>query len=103
MRVRYAQVGVGSRSMMYTRAIVERYAGNCELVGLCDTNPGRLALRQSWARERGVAVPTYAAADFVAWSPSAVRCRHCDVSRRDTMIISARRWRWAATSSPKSR
>jgi len=64
MRARYAQVGVGGRSMMYSRAMVERYADNCELVGLCDTNPGRLALRQSWARERGVDVPIYAAADF---------------------------------------
>lgn len=64
MRVRYAQVGVGGRSMMYTRALVERYADNCELVGLCDTNSGRLALRQSWARERGVDVPVYVAADF---------------------------------------
>ena len=49
---------------MYSHAIAETYSDACELVGLCDTNPGRLALRQSWARERGVAVPTYAAADF---------------------------------------
>lgn len=64
MRRRYAQVGVGSRSMMYSAAIVGLFPDACELVGLCDSNPGRLAARQAWARERGVDAPAYAAADF---------------------------------------
>jgi predicted dehydrogenase len=56
---RYAQVGVGARSHMYSVAIVEKFADACELVALCDTNEGRLRLGQEWARERGVEVPTY--------------------------------------------
>ncbi len=64
MKKRYAQVGVGSRSMMYTAAIVELFQESCELVGLCDSNPGHLALRQEWVHERGVDVPAYDADDF---------------------------------------
>jgi predicted dehydrogenase len=56
---RYAQVGVGSRSVMYSEAVVESFANQCELVGLCDSNEGRLRLQAAWARERGVNVPTY--------------------------------------------
>lgn len=61
---RYAQVGLGHRSQLYTRAIVERFADRCELVGLCDANEGRLRLAAGWARERGVEVPVYKAAEF---------------------------------------
>lgn len=64
MKKRYVQVGVGSRSMMYTAALVELFSASCELVGLCDSNPGRLGLRQAWVRERGLDVPTFSAADF---------------------------------------
>ena len=61
---RYAQVGLGSRSEMYTEALLDRYAEHGELVGFCDTNEGRLALRVQGAAEHGVEVPAYAAADF---------------------------------------
>ncbi|MFO7695601.1 MAG: Gfo/Idh/MocA family oxidoreductase [Anaerolineae bacterium] len=64
MKKRYAQVGTGGRSMMYSKAMLEKYPGQCELVGLCDSNPGRLEVRQTWARERGVDVPLYSASDF---------------------------------------
>ncbi|NLX43782.1 MAG: Gfo/Idh/MocA family oxidoreductase, partial [Chloroflexi bacterium] len=64
MRKRYVQIGVGGRSMMYSRAIVETYRDNCELVAICDINPGRLALRQQWAAERGAQVAVYDAADM---------------------------------------
>jgi len=61
---RYAQVGLGSRSWMYTKAIVETYSEHCELVGLCDINPGRLQQRVDWARERDVPVKAYSSDDY---------------------------------------
>jgi predicted dehydrogenase len=41
-RKRYAIVGVGSRHQMYQDAIERDYRDHAELVGICDTNPGRL-------------------------------------------------------------
>ena len=61
---RYAQVGVGSRSMMYTEALLQEFTETSELVALCDSNEGRLQLRAGLARERGVEVKTYLAGDF---------------------------------------
>ncbi len=61
---RYAQVGVGSRSMMYTEALLQEFTETSELVALCDTNQGRLQLRAKLAHERGVEVKTYLADDF---------------------------------------
>lgn len=43
-KIRYAQVGLGSRSDIYTKAILQDYADHCELVGICDSNRGRLEL-----------------------------------------------------------
>lgn len=62
---RYVIVGNGSRSRMYQDAIEKDYALYAELVGVCDTNPGRVEL----ARSRSVAAqstvpPGYPAADF---------------------------------------
>jgi predicted dehydrogenase len=56
---RYAQVGLGGRSLLFSRAIVEQFAATCELVALCDNNEGRLRMRGQWASERGVEVMTY--------------------------------------------
>ena len=56
---RFAQVGLGSRSWMYSTAIVETFADTCELVGLCDMNEGRLKLRYDWAIENGCDVVAY--------------------------------------------
>ncbi len=39
---KYAIVGVGHRSYMYLGALVGEHAADGELVGLCDSNPGRL-------------------------------------------------------------
>jgi predicted dehydrogenase len=61
---RFVQVGLGGRSLMYTEAVVETYRQQCELVGLCDLNPGRLQARQDWCAARDAAVPGYAPADF---------------------------------------
>ncbi|MFC1975572.1 Gfo/Idh/MocA family oxidoreductase [Chloroflexota bacterium] len=61
---RYAQVGVGSRSQLFSRAIVEKFADTCELVAFCDDNEGRLRLRAEWACEQGVDVKTYKDDEF---------------------------------------
>ena len=63
-RTRYALVGTGSRSQMYTRAILNDFTEHAELVGLCDRNAGRLELARSQAAARGVQVPGFLAADF---------------------------------------
>jgi predicted dehydrogenase len=39
---RFAQVGLGSRSAMYTRALLKDYHQTCQLVGLCDQNQTRM-------------------------------------------------------------
>ena len=41
-RRKYVNVGVGSRSRMYLTAITQTFPKDNELVGICDTNPGRL-------------------------------------------------------------
>ncbi len=62
---RYVQVGIGSRSRMFTRAITERYADRAELVGLCDVNMGRVELRRSDLLDAGYGdVPGYHADEF---------------------------------------
>ncbi|MCW5849684.1 MAG: Gfo/Idh/MocA family oxidoreductase [Anaerolineae bacterium] len=63
-RTRYAQVGLGDRSRMFSEAVVERFAETSELVALCDRNEGRARLRQAWARERGVEAPVYLDSQF---------------------------------------
>lgn len=61
---RYVQVGLGSRSQMYTNAMLGSYAEYCEIVGFCDTNEGRLALRVKQAANSGATVPSYLAHEF---------------------------------------
>jgi len=61
---RYAQVGLGDRSMLFTWAITQQYPQNSDLVALCDTNPGRLELRRSTAQAVGANPTCYAPADF---------------------------------------
>ena len=65
-RRRFAIVGVGGRYAMYRDAILKMFPQHCEIVGFCDTNPGRLALAQKTAREDGGGrtVPTFLARDF---------------------------------------
>ena len=64
-RRRYAIVGLGSRYRMYHDAIEKTYAEHAELVGLCDLNPGRIALAQKRSADNGAPVPRgYAHRDF---------------------------------------
>jgi len=64
MKTRYAQVGLGVRSWMYSIALAVQYAERNELVGLCDSNAGRLAQRVDWARANGLDAPGYTPAEF---------------------------------------
>ena len=41
-KTRYAVVGLGGRSVMYSGAILSTYAERAELVGICDINPERM-------------------------------------------------------------
>ena len=64
MKKRYAQVGMGGRSRMFAQAVTEKYSDRCEMIGLCDTNPGRLEYARSRMPEAYAALPLYAADDF---------------------------------------
>jgi predicted dehydrogenase len=64
-RKRHAIVGVGSRARMFQTAITHTFPTLNELVAICDTNPGRLALAARAAVAAGARAPkTYAATDF---------------------------------------
>ncbi|MEX2044715.1 MAG: Gfo/Idh/MocA family oxidoreductase, partial [Opitutus sp.] len=64
-RKRYAIVGVGGRHSMYRNAIEKDYPEHAELVGICDTNPGRLEESRRRSQQNGATPPpAYAAADF---------------------------------------
>ena len=63
-QTRYVQVGLGARSEMYSRALALEYRDHGDLVGLCDSNPGRLADRQRWLQQQGMEVAAYDADQF---------------------------------------
>jgi predicted dehydrogenase len=64
-RKRYAQVGIGSRSQMFTKAVTETFKQYSQLVALCDTNQGRMDLRnRELAAKNLKPVPTYRADQF---------------------------------------
>ncbi|WPJ96458.1 Gfo/Idh/MocA family oxidoreductase [Coraliomargarita algicola] len=60
-KTKYAIVGTGSRATMFRDAILNTYAGTCELVALCDVNPLRM---QAWQDTVDLDLPTYAPAEF---------------------------------------
>jgi len=66
MKKRYVQVGVGGRSEMFTKAILETFPKEAELLGLCDNNRGRLELRNRVIVEKykGRPVPIYPDTQF---------------------------------------
>lgn len=64
-RKRYVLVGTGSRSRMFQQAVQQTYRETCELVGLCDLNPGRLELARQRSVRHGASIPPgYAHTDF---------------------------------------
>jgi predicted dehydrogenase len=65
-RIRYAIVGLGGRSPMFTNAVAGTYADRAELVGMCDLNRVRMELaNQRLGKHFGCkSVPMYASADF---------------------------------------
>jgi predicted dehydrogenase len=67
-RKRYAVVGLGSRSRMFTTALLRDYQDSCTLVAYCDVNQTRMDYyNQYYAATLGAApVPTYAPEQFDA-------------------------------------
>lgn len=63
-RRKYVNVGVGSRSRMYLTAITKTFKDGNELVGICDTNPGRLETAARYVAPNAAKPKKYAAADF---------------------------------------
>ena len=65
-RKRYVQVGVGGRSWTYTTALVKRMKGTCELMGICDSNRGRMELCNKKIVEElsGKVVPMFLDTEF---------------------------------------
>ncbi|MEO6003347.1 MAG: Gfo/Idh/MocA family oxidoreductase [Opitutus sp.] len=64
-RKRYVIVGVGSRHQMYQDAIERDYPQHAELVGICDTNPGRLDEARARSVKNGATPPVaFTAAHF---------------------------------------
>jgi predicted dehydrogenase len=66
-RRRFALVGTGARAALYLGAIGDKYRDSNELVALCDSNPGRLALAAgALCQLTGETPKTYLAGDFDA-------------------------------------
>lgn len=65
-RRRYAIVGTGGRALLYVDGICGRYGDSCELVGLCDPSPTRMAFHNDRiVRKYGrPPVPVYEAQSF---------------------------------------
>ncbi len=64
-RRRYAIVGVGSRHELYQDGIEKTHAAWAQLVGVCDSNSGRVEVARRRSKDNGAPVPPgYAAADF---------------------------------------
>jgi len=65
-RKRYAHVGTGGRGTCFLQAMCKDWAQNCELVALCDSNPGHMEYynRQIVAEFGGKALPAYTDRQF---------------------------------------
>lgn len=66
IKKRYVIVGLGSRSLMFSDAILKLHRSTSELVGICDTNAKRLEYMNSHFGKNYAAssIPTYLARDF---------------------------------------
>jgi predicted dehydrogenase len=50
-RTRFAIVGTGGRYVMFLKAVAQTFVDRCQLVALCDLNPGRLDVANARLRE----------------------------------------------------
>lgn len=64
IKTRYAQVGLGDRSILFTWAITQQFANHSELVAICDSNPGRITLRKDMVKSSGVDPACYSPDNF---------------------------------------
>lgn len=81
-RTKYAVVGTGGRSWMYTNAIVGDFKDVAELVAFCDVNQTRMDFYNDQIAESAghAAVPTYLAQDFD---------RMVEEQKPDTVIVTS--------------
>lgn len=63
---KYVQVGLGGRSAMFRDCIINKHTDRARLVGLCDSNPGRLEHAVAAMQNKGLSVKGYLAGDFRA-------------------------------------
>ena len=91
---RYAIVGLGGRSYLYLLALVGNHRQDGELVGVCESNPGRLARAASIAARRGVECPAYEASEFermlATAAPDAVIVTSPDYTHADYIVRALR-------------
>lgn len=90
-RRRYAIVGLGSRHELYQDGIEKTHARDAELVGVCDSNPGRVELARRRSARNGAPVPAgYAATDFgrmlAETKPSVVIVVTIDAAHHDYIV-----------------
>ena len=79
-RKRYAVVGTGGRGLSFVNSVAGRFKDNCELVGICDTNPARMEYYNRHVVDElgGRPVEAFDAADFDAM---------VERTRPDTVIV----------------
>ncbi len=90
-RRRYAIVGLGARHELYHDAIETTHAAQAELVGVCDSNPGRVELARRRSAANGAPVPAgYAAGEFDLMlrerRPDTVIVTTSDASHHDYLV-----------------
>ncbi len=63
-KTRYAQVGLGDRSILFSWAITQQNADSSELVAICDLNPGRVEARKMMVQANGANPACFVAEEF---------------------------------------
>lgn len=92
---RYVQVGIGHRSLMYADALAGPFRRGNILTAMCDTNPGRISLRQQYLKDTYSYpdVAAYGAGDFKkmvkAEKPDAVIVTTGPDATHDDYIVAA--------------
>ncbi len=90
-RRRYAIVGLGSRHELYQDGIEKTYAAWAQLVAVCDSNPGRIALALERSARNGAVAPVgFVAAEFTRMlretRPDIVIVTSSDITHHDYII-----------------